>query len=206
MKIIEQTLTNNIRLKKFLLSLMVSKVRTRPRMWLRILLPFYIKRGAGSVIYSSVRMDIVPFRKFSIGRSSLIESFSVINNMVGDVQIGDYSRVGIGNTIIGPVTIGSNVMLAQNVVVSGMDHKYDDIDTPVSLQGISSSSVTICDGSWIGANVVITKGLKIGKHSVVAAGSVVTRDVEDYCVVAGVPAKIIKRYNIEKHCWYSQSE
>ena len=60
--------------------------------------------------------------------------------------------------------------------------------------------------SEAGANVVITKGLKIGKHSVVAAGSVVTRDVEDYCVVAGVPAKIIKRYNIEKHCWYSQSE
>lgn len=203
---IEQTLANNIRLKKAIHSLMISKVRTRPRLWLRLLLPFYIKKGAGSVIYSSVRMDIVPFRKFSIGRSSVIESFSVLNNMVGDVQIGDYSRVGIGNTIIGPVTIGSNVMLAQNVVVSGMDHKYEDIDVPVSLQGVTSSPVVICDDSWIGANVVITKGLRIGKHAIVAAGSVVTRDVEDYCVVAGVPAKVIKRYNIEKHCWYSQSE
>lgn len=203
---IEQTLANNIRLKKAIHSLMINKVRTRPRLWLRLLLPFYIKKGAGSVIYSSVRMDIVPFRKFSIGRSSVIESFSVLNNMVGDVQIGDYSRVGIGNTIIGPVTIGSNVMLAQNVVVSGMDHKYEDIDVPVSLQGVTSSPVVICDDSWIGANVVITKGLRIGKHAIVAAGSVVTRDVKDYCVVAGVPAKVIKRYNIEKHCWYSQSE
>lgn len=196
-------LDKHTRIKKLIHFLMINPVRNRPRFWLRILIPLYINRGKGSVIYSSVRKDIVPFRAFRLGANSVIESYSTINNMVGDISIGDYSRIGIGNTLIGPVVIESNVMLAQNVVLSGMNHNYKDSRLPISMQGISSAPILISDGSWIGANVVITKGVRIGKNSVVAAGSVVTSDVDDYCVAAGIPAKIIKRYDEEKSVWNS---
>jgi len=198
---IQSWLNSNAKIKRRVHHLLINPVRTRPRAWLRLLMFLYTKRGAGSVICSSVRKDIVPFNKFSIGRYSVIESFSTINNMVGEVKIGERSRVGIANTIIGPAEIGNNVMLAQNIVVSGMDHNYINTEIPISLQGVTVSKVVICDDSWIGANSVITKGITIGRHSIVAAGSVVKRDVDDFTIVAGNPAKPIKKYNFELSQW-----
>jgi acetyltransferase-like isoleucine patch superfamily enzyme len=87
----------------------------------------YLKRGKGSVIYSSVRKDLPPFNKFYLGKYSVIEDFSCINNAVGDLIIGDYSRIGLRNTIIGPGTIGNDVHTAQNVTVSGLNHNYQDV-------------------------------------------------------------------------------
>lgn len=194
-------LNNNQGVKKWMHSIMVDPIRTRPRLWLRVLMIFYTKRGRGSIIYSNVRKDIVPFNIFSLGKKSVVESFSVINNMVGDVNIGDSTRIGIGNTIIGPVTIGDNVMLAQNVVISGIDHIYQNVEDPISAQDVASAMVLISNDSWIGANSVITKGVKIGKHSIVAAGSVVKRDVDDFTIVAGNPAKPVKRYDTLKSIW-----
>jgi len=90
-------------------------------------MPFYIKRGGGSVIYRSVRKDIAPFNKFSIGKNSVIEDFSIVNNLVGDVRIGDHTRIGLGNVVIGPVKIGDHVNLAQNITLSGIDHNFRDV-------------------------------------------------------------------------------
>ena len=86
---IKDKLKNNPRLKEFLLNCMVNPVLVRPRLWLRLLFPFYIKRGGKSHIYRSVRKDIVPFNRFELGKRSVVESFSVIDNMVGDIIIGD---------------------------------------------------------------------------------------------------------------------
>ena len=171
----------------------MNQTETRPRWYIRLLAPLYQHRGKGSVIYSSVRMDTPPYRRFSIGRKSVIESFSCINNAVGDVIIGDYTRVGLHNTIIGPVRIGNNVNLAQGITVTALNHNFDDTTKRIDQQGVSTKAVTINDDVWIGANAVILPGVTIGTHSVVAAGAVVSKDVPPYTIVAGVPAKVIKQ-------------
>ena len=171
----------------------MNQTETRPRWYIRLLAPLYQHRGKGSVIYSSVRMDTPPYRRFSIGRKSVIESFSCINNAVGDVIIGDYTRIGLHNTIIGPVRIGNNVNLAQGITVTALNHNFDDTTKRIDQQGVTTKAVTINDDVWIGANAVILPGVTIGTHSVVAAGAVVSKDVPPYTIVAGVPAKVIKQ-------------
>lgn len=191
----------NPRLKKFVLHLMMHPVKTRPRLWLRLLQPFYLKRGKKSVIYSNVRKDLVPFNQFVLGNHSVVESFSTLNNAVGNILIGDNSRIGLGNTLIGPVTIGCRVNLAQQVVVSGLNHNYESITTPIDEQGINVSAITIQNDVWVGANSTILAGVTIGEHSVIGAGSVVTKDIAPYSVAVGNPARVIKRYNFEQQKW-----
>jgi acetyltransferase-like isoleucine patch superfamily enzyme len=181
------------KLKKLVDWFIMNQVQTRPRWYIRMLAPIYQHRGSHSVIHRSVRMDTPPYRKFSLGNYSVVESFSCINNAVGDVIIGDYTRIGLHNTIIGPVTIGSHVNLAQGITVTALNHNFSDAEKRIDEQGISTTPVTIGDDIWIGANAVILPGVNIGNHSVVAAGAVVTKDVPPHSLVAGVPAKIIKQ-------------
>ena len=90
---------------------------------------------------------------------------------------------------------GNNVILAQNIVVSGLNHEYKDPATPIRFQPVTTASIIIEDDCWIAANAVITAGVTIGKHSVIGAGAVVTRSIPPYSVATGNPAKVIKRYN-----------
>ncbi|AYL95156.1 acyltransferase [Mucilaginibacter celer] len=174
----------------------------RPQWWVRnIVTPFIYKRGRKSSIRRTARMDVLPFNNFSLGQYSTIEDFCTVNNGVGDVIIGDNTRVGIGNVVIGPVNIGNQVILAQNIVLSGLNHTYTDVNTPIRLQKVTTANIVIEDEVWIGANSVITAGVTIGRHSVVAGGSVVTKNVPAFCVVGGNPAKILKRYNQDTSQW-----
>ena len=192
-------------LKRRVLNLVMHPVKTRPRKWIRCLQFLYIKKGKGAVIYRSVRKDIVPFKTFSLGDYSVIEDFSVINNGVGEILIGNYTRIGLGNTIIGPVTIGDKVNLGQNIVISGLNHRYDDISKNISDQGVSTEIVIIENDVLIGANSTILSGVHIGQHVVVGAGSVVTKNIPPYSVVIGNPARVVKRYDFEKKIWIKSS-
>lgn len=192
---IRRRLKTSPKLKKLLDYLIMNQVQTRPRWYIRLIAPFYQKRGKGSVIYNSVRMDTPPYRRFAIGKKSVIESYCCINNAVGDVIIGNYTRIGIHSTIIGPVTIGNNVNLAQGITVTALNHNIDNPSLRFDEQGITTNQIIIEDDVWIGANAVILPGVKIGKHSVIAAGAVVTKDVEAGVLVAGVPATIKKTLN-----------
>jgi acetyltransferase-like isoleucine patch superfamily enzyme len=180
------------RMKRLLDYLIMNQRDARPRWYIRLLAPLYQHRGRGSKIYCSVRMDTPPYRRFSLGEQSVVESYSCINNAVGDVVIGDHTRIGIHNTIIGPVTIGSHVNLAQGITVTALNHNFTDTAKRIDEQGVSTQPVVIGDDVWIGANAVVLPGVSIGSHCVVAAGAVVTKDVPDHSLVAGVPAKIIK--------------
>ena len=180
------------KLKSFVDWLIMNQVQTRPRWYIRMLAPLYQHRGRHSVIHRSVRMDTPPYRKFSLGDYSVVESFSCINNAVGDVLIGDHTRIGLHNTIIGPVKIGDNVNLAQGITVTALNHNFNDPSKRIDEQGVSTNAVTIGNDIWIGANAVILPGVSIDNHSVVAAGAVVTKDVPAHTLVAGVPAKVIK--------------
>lgn len=89
------------------------------------------------------------------------------------------------------ITIGNNVLIGPNVVLRAADHDFSDKNNLINKQGHIGSEIVIEDDVWIGSNVVITKGVKIKKGSVVGAGSVVNKNVEEYTIVAGVPAKEI---------------
>ena len=186
-------LKNNPKFKKFIDWVIMNQVETRPRWFMRLLAPLYQHRGKHSVIHRSARMDTPPYRLFSLGNYSVIESFACINNAVGDVIIGDHTRIGLHNTIIGPVDIGSHVNLAQGITVTALNHNFSDTKKRIDEQGVSTNPVTIEDDVWVGANAVILPGVTIGEHCVVAAGAVVTKDVPPHSLVAGVPAKVIKK-------------
>ena len=190
---IRQKMKDSPQLKRLLDWLIMNQRNARPRWYVRLLAPLYQHRGRGAKIYRSVRMDTPPYRRFSLGQHSVVESFCCINIAVGDVIIGDYTRIGLHNTIIGPVTIGNHVNLAQGITVTALNHNFSEPGKRIDEQGVSTGQVVIGDDVWIGANAVVLPNVSIGCHSVVAAGAVVTKDVPDGCVVAGVPAKIIKR-------------
>jgi acetyltransferase-like isoleucine patch superfamily enzyme len=189
-------------IKKLALTLMIPRNQHKPRLWVRIVLnPFFHKRGKGSIIRRRTRLDVFPYNQFILGINSVIEEFSTVNNGVGDVLIGDKTIIGLGNVIIGPVKIGNNVMLAQNIVVSGLNHGFEDVTMPPSMQKVTCKQIIISDDVWIGANSVLTAGISIGKHTVIGAGSVVTKDLPEFCVAVGNPARVIKKYNTDTKVW-----
>ena len=188
-----EKLKRSPKLKKFIDWVIMNQVETRPRWFIRFLAPLYQHRGKHSVIHRSARMDTPPYRIFSLGDYSVVESFACINNAVGDVVIGDHTRIGLHNTIIGPVEIGNHVNLAQGITVTALNHNFSDTNKRIDEQGVNTNPVTIEDDVWIGANAVILPGVTIGEHCVVAAGAVVTKDVPPHSLVAGIPAKVIKQ-------------
>lgn len=114
------------------------------------------------------------------------------------VKIGEFSHFVCSDNI----RIGSSVLMAHRVFISDCGHEFEDIKIPVVDQGLRKGSpVTIGDGTWLGENVsVISAG--IGRNCVIGANSVVTREIPDYCVAAGVPAVVIKRYCISRKAWF----
>lgn len=189
---IRQKLKESPKLKQRIDYIIMNQRDARPRWYVRLLAPLYQHRGHGSKIYHSVRMDTPPYRRFWLGRRSVVESYCCINNAVGDVTIGDYTRIGIHCTLIGPVCIGNHVNLAQGITVTALNHNFEDSSKRIDEQGVSTKPVVIGDDVWIGTNAVILPGVTIGSHCVVAAGAVVTKDIPDHTLVGGVPAKVIK--------------
>jgi acetyltransferase-like isoleucine patch superfamily enzyme len=110
------------------------------------------------------------------------------------ISIG--SRVGINEWVFidgyGGVEIGNNVLIAHGVSIVSEDHGIEDVDTPIRDQRKIAAPIRICDDVWLGMGCRILKGVTVGKGAVVAAGSVVTKDVPEFSVVAGVPAKVIR--------------
>jgi acetyltransferase-like isoleucine patch superfamily enzyme len=199
---LKEKIKQSPKLKQIALFLMRPSNDYRPRWWVRnILQKFTNKVGKNCIIRNSVRMDVFPYQKFEMGDNSIIESFSTINNAVGDVIIGKHTLIGINNVIIGPVEFENDILLAQNVVVTALNHEYQNVDIPITNQPHSIRKILIKEGAWIGANAVIVSGVTIGKNSVVAGGSVVTKDVPDYHLVGGNPAKVIKYYNLKHERW-----
>ncbi len=201
---IKQKVTQNPKVKLRIHKLMFHNAR--PRWWVKhILNPIVFRHGKKTTIRHHNVMNVSPVNRFYLGTESTIEEYCVVDNGVGDVIIGEHTRIGLRNTIVGPVQIGNNVILAQNVVLSGLNHNYEDISQPIHLQGVNVDPIIVEEGAWIGANSIITAGVKIGKHSIIGGGSVVTRNVPPFSVVAGNPAKIIKVYDVNQQIWVKQS-
>lgn len=119
-----------------------------------------------------------------------------------NVYLYGIDRISMGNNISvhqmcyinasGGLTIGDNVSIAHGCSIISFNHTYNDIDIPIKYNPLDFQPIVIEDDVWIGCGCRILAGVKIGCHSIVAAGSVVTKDVPPNSVVAGVPAKVIK--------------
>jgi len=115
----------------------------------------------------------------------------------GSIDIGDDFGANGNVRIIadcgGRIEIGSKVIIGPNTVIRASDHAMDRTDIPIRDQGHAAGTVSIGDGVWIAANVVVLRGARIGEHAVIGAGSVVTGEIPAYAVAAGVPARVIRQ-------------
>jgi len=138
------------------------------------------------------------YSNIQIGENFRIESNALLSASDGELSIGNDvclmqdSKINANRSTI---KIGNYVLIAPNVVIQGTSHNPKYTGKPILLSGDSENkkSVYIEDDVWIGANAVINPGVKIGHGSIIGAGSVVTRDVEPYSIVGGVPARLIKK-------------
>ncbi|GAA1929225.1 acyltransferase [Streptomyces sodiiphilus] len=113
------------------------------------------------------------------------------------LRLGDGVVLGRGSHVVAtaPVTIGDNVFCGPYCYITSTNHSYDDPATPVGVQWPRAEPVEIGPGSWLGAGAIVLPGARLGRNVVVAAGSVVRGDVPDHAVVAGAPARIVRRWD-----------
>lgn len=128
------------------------------------------------------------------GKNVNIERGAVISSKL---SIGNNSGVGVNCACGGECMIGDDVMMGPECVIFSRNHEFSDPNIPMRLQGYKQREVCVIGNDvWIGRRVMIMPGVKIGSHSIIGAGAVVTKDVPDYAVVGGVPARILKMRNL----------
>jgi len=136
-------------------------------------------------------------RNFKLGAYSRMVASGSIADLGKGIIVGD--NVGIGEFAYiggaGGVIIGADCIVGQYLSVHPEDHVFSDLERPIRDQGVTRKGIEIGPGCWIGAKVTILDGARVGKGSVVAAGSVVTRSFPDHSLIGGVPARMIRRLN-----------
>lgn len=112
------------------------------------------------------------------------------------IRIGERCNIGRGSSIVGrfDIVIEDEVTTGPNAYITDHNHTYSHVDVPIARQWPAEDPVRIGAGSWLGANVTVLPGAQIGRNVTVAAGSVVRGVVPDHCVIAGAPARIVRRY------------
>lgn len=133
-------------------------------------------------------------RNVSIGQNSVIECTGVIRELGEGIEIGD--NVGISPNayfaVRGSISIGDNTIFGPGVSMHSENHCFEDRNRPIRIQGATRKGISIGKDCWIGSKAIVLDGVNIGDGCIVAAGAVVNKDIPDYAIVGGVPAKIIK--------------
>jgi serine acetyltransferase len=134
-----------------------------------------------------------------IGTHVSLSAGMLPGHQLGDqpvLQIGNGCVIGRGSHLVAhhSIVIGDDVFTGPYVYITDQNHNYTDPDVPIGRQWPSNTAVSIGSGSWLGAGAIVLPGAQIGRNVVVAAGSVVRGAVPDRCVVAGVPAKVVREY------------
>lgn len=163
---------------------------------------------SGGANYIGFDVKFVNRGKISLGDNVIIRPSSCVyaNGSKSIVSFGNGTEIGNHSTIssVNEVIIEEDVLTGPHVFISDHNHEYRNPLIPISKQGVmlqDGSKVVIGKGTWLGTNVVVVGNVKVGKHCVIGANSVVTKDIPDYSVAAGIPCKVIKRYDFEKEEW-----
>lgn len=141
------------------------------------------------------RFQMPPAGRVTIGRRCWIKQGSIIASYGGTVDIGDDVSLNPGVIVYGHggVSIGSSTRIAAYSVIIPANHRFDQVGKRIIEQGLTCQGIRIGQDVWIGCHVVVLDGVTIGDGAIIAAGAVVTRDVADYEIVGGVPAKTLGR-------------
>lgn len=153
---------------------------------------------SSSAIYSLGARKIRAFlcrRIFNSAGKNLDIEHGAFFGSGGEIEIGDNSGIGLDCRVNGPLKIGRDVMMGPDVMIFTQNHANDRLDIPMNLQTAPKVPVEIGDDVWIAARVIILPGVKIGSGSIIGAGAVVTKDVPEYAVVGGNPARVLKYRN-----------
>jgi maltose O-acetyltransferase len=109
------------------------------------------------------------------------------------IRLGERSDLGMDSLIIGPLAVGRDVMMGPRCILLASSHAFASVDLPMNAQGFAEDRpIVIEDDVWVGAGAIVLPGVRIGTGSVVGAGSVVTKDVPPWTVVAGNPARVVR--------------
>jgi carbonic anhydrase/acetyltransferase-like protein (isoleucine patch superfamily) len=155
-------------------------------------------------------------RWMEVGRETMIGAHIVLSAGWGPghdplsdpaIRIGDRCLIGRGCGIVAhqSIDIGDDVWTGHHVFITDMNHGYEQLDVPISLQMQDARPVRIGSGSWLGHGTVVLPGACIGRHVAVAAGSVVAGALPDFSVAAGNPARVVRRY-VEGRGWQRVGE
>lgn len=129
----------------------------------------------------------------TVGKGCVIsENAELLCISIGSVLVGDKSTVNRNTCVRGNVIIGKNCSIGPNCVIVGADHIFSDKSKLIKAQGIASKGIVIEEDVWIGGNVTILDGVRIGQGAVIGGGAVVTGSIPPYCVAVGNPCKVIK--------------
>lgn len=157
----------------------------------------FLKIGQGAYLSALTNKSISLGNNVSIGAFSRIVVSTTLNNLDGYIQIGN--NVGLGEfAYLGGAAgleIQNDCIIGQYFSCHPENHNYANLEIPIRLQGVSHQGIKIENNCWIGSKVTILDGVTIGSGCVIAAGSVVTKSFPTNCVIAGVPAKLIKKRN-----------
>ena len=155
--------------------------------------------GRGTKISSKAQLKTVNGGKISIGKFCSIHDYAQILTYGGTITMGDNCSVNPFCVLYGHgnLKIGNGVRIAASCIIIPSNHIIDDVHVPIYLQGNSSLGIIIEDNVWIGAGAKILDGVQISRGSVVGAGSVVTRNVDPFTVVAGNPARPLRKRIID---------
>lgn len=138
----------------------------------------------------------------SIGADAVIEALVPERGVAVTIHDGAYLGHGLRLTAVGEVVIREEAMLADDCYVCDTNHIYEDVAQPIKRQGLRDGRrVEIARGAWLGIGAVVCGNVRIGENAVVGARSVVTSDVPDFCVVAGNPARIVRRWDGDQWEW-----
>lgn len=150
--------------------------------------------GSNCRISRCSRIRTINGGTIKIGDNCSIHDYAMIMTYGGNISIGDHCSINPFCVLYGHggLEIGNGVRIATHVVIIPSTHNYGDTDRFIYQQGESSKGIEIKDDVWIGAGAKILDGVTVGRGAVIASGAVVNKDVLEYTVVAGVPAKVIK--------------
>lgn len=136
--------------------------------------------------------------------NSRIQIFQNMECSAPHIYIGNHCYIAYHLTLLAgaDIRIGNEVLIASDVLITSMNHGMNpESDIAYMDQPLICKDISIGDGTWIGEKVCILPGIHIGNKCVIGAGSVVTRNIPDYSIAAGNPARVIKQYNFQKHQW-----